>query len=113
MENVSDEQFKALFHMMAASELAKEAIPDVIGWLAKNEGASVDEAVTRLGLGALGAEELEKIVDEAVRGNQKLIAERGSGAFGALMGIVMGKVRGKAKAEAVSELLKKKLAKSS
>ncbi|MEM2102067.1 MAG: Glu-tRNA(Gln) amidotransferase subunit GatE [Candidatus Bathyarchaeia archaeon] len=113
VENVSDEQFKTLFHMIAADELAKEAIPDIIRWLAKNENASVTDAVKRLGLCTLGAEELEKIIDETVHSNQKLVAERGAGAFGALMGIVMGRVRGKANAETVSELLKKKLAKSS
>jgi glutamyl-tRNA(Gln) amidotransferase subunit E len=113
VENVSDEQFKALFQMIDAGDLAKEAIPDVIGWLAKTEGASVAEAVEKLGLGALGAEELERIVDEVVRSNEKLVKERGAGAFGALMGIIMKEVRGKAKAEVVSELLKKKLAKGS
>jgi len=81
----------------------------VVGWLAKHEDASVTAAVEKLGLGALNTEELEKIVDEAIRGNEKLIVERGMSAFGALMGIVMGKVRGKAKAQVVSELLKKKL----
>jgi len=52
---------------------------------------------------------LEKIIDGIIRHNEKLIKERGAGAFGALMGIVMVKVRGKAKAETVGELLKKKL----
>jgi glutamyl-tRNA(Gln) amidotransferase subunit E len=60
-------------------------------------------------LGTVGSEELETIIDQVVEDNQKLVKERGAGAFGALMGIVMGKVRGKAKAEVVSELLKKKL----
>jgi len=109
VESVSDEQLKELFKMIGAGNLAKEAFADVVGWLAKHEDASVTAAVEKLGLGALNTEELEKIVDEAIRGNEKLIVERGMSAFGALMGIVMGKVRGKAKAQVVSELLKKKL----
>jgi glutamyl-tRNA(Gln) amidotransferase subunit E len=109
VETVSDGQLRDLFRLVGAGGLAKEAVPDVIVWLAKNEDATVAQAVEKLGLGALDAEELEKIIDNAVRDNQKLIKERGAGAFGALMGIVMGKVRGKAKAEMVSELLKKKL----
>ena len=109
VESVSDGQLRELFKLIGAGGLAKEAIPDVIGWLAKNEDATVSAAVEKLGLGTLSSEELEKIIDEVVENNQKLVKERGAGAFGALMGIVMGKVRGKAKAEVVSELLKKKL----
>ena len=109
VESVSDGQLRELFKLIGAGGLAKEAIPDVIGWLAKNEDATVSAAVEKLGLGTVSSEELEKIIDEVVENNQKLVKERGAGAFGALMGIVMGKVRGKAKAEVVSELLKKKL----
>lgn len=109
VESVSDGQLRELFKLIGAGGLAKEAIPDVIGWLAKNEDATVSAAVKKLGLGTVNSEELEKIIDEVVADNQKLVKERGAGAFGALMGIVMGKVRGKAKAEVVSELLKKKL----
>jgi glutamyl-tRNA(Gln) amidotransferase subunit E len=109
VENVSDEQLRELFKLIGSDGLAKEAFPDVITWLAKNEDATVAGAVEKLGLGALGSAELEKIIDDTIRDNEKLIKERGAGAFGALMGLVMGKVRGKVKAETVSELLKKKL----
>lgn len=107
--SVSDGQLTELFKLIGAGGLAKEAIPDVIGWLAKNEDATVSAGVEKLGLGTVSSKELEKIIDEVVEDNQKLVKERGAGAFGALMGIVMGKLRGKAKAEVASELLKKKL----
>jgi glutamyl-tRNA(Gln) amidotransferase subunit E len=109
VENVSDGQLRGLFKHVGDSGLVKEAIPDVLGWLAKNENGTVAQAVEKLGLGTLGSEELERIVDDVVRGNQKLVEERGADAFGALMGIVMGKVRGKARAEVVSDLLRKRL----
>jgi glutamyl-tRNA(Gln) amidotransferase subunit E len=109
VENVSDEQFKELFKLIGAGELTKEAISDILGWLTKNEDATVAQAVDKLGLGAMQLKELERIIDDVIRNNQKLIKERGTGAFGALMGTVMGKVRGKAKAEVVNDLLKKKL----
>lgn len=111
VESVTDGQLRELFKLIGTGDLAKEAFADVFGWLAKNENTTVAEAVAKLGLGALEPGALEKVIDEVVRGNQKLIEERGAGAFGALMGIVMGKVRGKAKAETVSDLLKKKLGK--
>jgi len=109
VENVSDEQFMELFRSVGSGELAKEAIPDVLGWLAKNEAATVAQAVENLGLGTLKPEELERIIDDAIRDNAELVKERGAVAFGALMGIIMKQARGKAKAESVSELLKKKL----
>jgi glutamyl-tRNA(Gln) amidotransferase subunit E len=109
VENVSDEQFRGLFKLVDDGELVKEAIPDVLVWLAKNENGTVAQAVQKLGLGTLDSEELERIVDDVVRGNQKLIEERGTKAFSALMGIVMEKVRGKARAEVVSSLLRKRL----
>ncbi|MBX5326397.1 MAG: Glu-tRNA(Gln) amidotransferase subunit GatE [Candidatus Bathyarchaeia archaeon] len=109
VENVSDEQFIELFRAVGSGELAKEAIPDVLGWLAKNETATVAQAVENLGLGTLKPEELERIIDDAIRDNAALVKERGTAAFGALMGIIMKQARGKAKAESVSELLKKKL----
>jgi len=109
VENVSDEQFRSLFKLLGDSGFVKEAIPDVLGWLAENENGTVAQAIEKLGLGTLGSEELERIVGDVVRGNRKLIEERGSDAFGALMGIVMGKVRGKARAEMVSDLLRKRL----
>lgn len=109
VENISDTQFKELFKLVGTGGLAKEAFPDVATWLAKNEEASVAEAIEKLGLGALTSTELEKIIDDTIRDNEKLIKERESGAFGALMGIVMGKVRGKTKAETVSDLLREKL----
>jgi len=109
VENISDARLRELFKLIGSGGLAKEAAPDVLEWLAKNENETVTEAVKTLGLGALSTEELERIIEDSVRGNQRLVEERGPAAFGALMGIVMGKVRGKAKAEVVSDLLKKRL----
>jgi glutamyl-tRNA(Gln) amidotransferase subunit E len=109
VQNVSDEQLRELFRLIGSDDLAKEAFPEVTTWLTKNEDANVAEAVKKLGLGTVGSAELEKIIDDTIRDNEKLIKERGTNAFGALMGIVMGKVRGKAKADTVGELLNKKL----
>ena len=109
VESVSDKQLRDLFKLVGHGELAKEAVPDVLGWLAKNESGTAAEAVEKLGLGTMGLEELERVIDDSVRDHQKLVEERGSEAFGALMGIVMGKVRGKARAEIVSDLLRKRL----
>ncbi len=109
VEKVTDEQLRELFGLVDSGETAKEAIPDIITWLSKHEDATVEEAVESLGLAMISQEKLEKIIDDLMRENKSLIAERKEGAFGPLMGMVMKKVRGRVKAELVSEILKRKL----
>jgi len=109
VEKVSDEQLKELFRLVDAGETAKEAIPEIISWLAKHEGATAKEAVESLGLAMISQEKLEKMIDDLIRENRSLIEERKEGAFGPLMGMVMKRTRGRVKAESVSETLKRKL----
>jgi len=111
VENVSDPQIRELFLLIDAGQTVKEAVPDIVSWLAKHEGASVKEALENLRLGMLSETELEKLIDELIVENKSLIAKSGEGAFGALMGLTMKKVRGRANAELVSTVLKKKLKK--
>ncbi|MFQ6064135.1 MAG: Glu-tRNA(Gln) amidotransferase subunit GatE [Candidatus Bathyarchaeia archaeon] len=110
VENVGDEQLRELFVLLGSGETTKEAIPDVLTWLSRHEGATVREAVEGLGLGMLSERELLSIIDELIGQNKRLVEERGMGAFGVLMGMVMQRVRGRAKAELVGETLKKRLA---
>jgi len=109
VEKVSDEEFLELFRLVGRGEVAKEALADMISWIAKNEGAGVSDAIDALGLGILSQTELEKIVDTLIEENRCLLAERGEKAFGTLMGLVMKKVRGRAKADSVTKLVKQKL----
>jgi len=109
VEKVSDEQFKELFRLVGSGDVAKEVILDILAWLSKHEGAAVKEAVEDLGFAMMSEKELEKIINDLLRENEKLVKERGMNAFGALMGSVMKKARGRVKAELVSEMLKKKL----
>jgi glutamyl-tRNA(Gln) amidotransferase subunit E len=109
VDKISDNQIREIFKHVGSGELTKEAISDVATWLSKNENASVDDAITGLGLKMISKETLEKIVEEVIDKNKGLIEERGAGAFGPLMSMVMKEVRGKASAQLVSELLKKRL----
>ncbi|MGQ9460715.1 MAG: Glu-tRNA(Gln) amidotransferase subunit GatE [Candidatus Bathyarchaeaceae archaeon] len=109
VEAVTDGQFKELFSLVGSGETAKEAIPEIIDWLSKHEGATAKEAIESLGLAMISQKELEKMIDNLIEENKSLIEERGGGAFGPLMGIIMKKVRGRVKAELVSEVLKRRL----
>jgi len=112
VEKISENQIREIFKSLGLSEITKEALPEIVAWLAKNEGKSLKEAVENLGLKTLSREELEKIIDKMIYSNKDLIKENKVKAFGALMGIVMKEVRGKADAELVSSLIKKKLEKN-
>jgi glutamyl-tRNA(Gln) amidotransferase subunit E len=109
VEKVTDEQLRELFGLVDSGETAKEAIPDIITWLSKHEDTTVKKAVESLGLAMISQEKLEKIIDDLMRENKSLIADKKEGAFGPLMGMIMKKVRGRVKAELVSEILKRKL----
>ncbi len=111
VENVNDQQITELFRSISSGQTVKEAVPDIVSWLAKHEGESVMEALRNLGLAMLSRSELEKIIDELIRENWSFVETSGPDAFSALMGLVMKKVRGRAKAELVADSLKKKLKK--
>jgi len=108
-DKISDRQVKELFTLIGAGKTAKEAIPNVLGWLTQHEGASAEKAVRSLGLSMISRKELEKIIESLIKENRGLVQKMGKGAFGPLMGMTMKKVRGRVKAELVSEILKKKL----
>ncbi len=110
-EMITDEQIREMFRLIDSGETAKEAIPNILSWLAQHERATVKEAVKNLGLAMISLEELETIINNVIEENKSLIQKKGSGAFGTFMGLIMEKVRGKAEAHMVSEVLKRKLKK--
>ena len=111
-ENVSDQQIRELFRLIDEGQTVKEAVADILSWLAKHEGASVKEGLDSLGLGMLSETQLGKLIDDLISENKSLIEKSGEGAFGALMGLTMKKVRGRASPEMVSSVLKSKLKKT-
>ncbi len=109
VEAVTDGQFRELFSLIDSGETTKEAIPEIVTWLSKHEGATAKEAIESLKLTMISQKELERIIDDLIERNKSLVEERGKGAFGPLMAMAMKKVRGRAKAEIVSGILKKRL----
>ena len=106
---VADEQLRELFSLIGSGKTTKEAIPEIITWLSKHEGATAKEAIKSLGLAMISQKELERMIDDLIERNKSLIEERGRGAFGLIIGMIMKKVRGRVKAELVSGILKKRL----
>ncbi len=111
VEKVPETKIREVFKALGAGEITKEALPDIVVWLSKNEEKTVEKAVESLGLKTMPKEELEKLIDSIVAENKDLIEKSGTKAFGIIMGKVMKEVRGKANAETVSELINQRLAK--
>jgi glutamyl-tRNA(Gln) amidotransferase subunit E len=109
VENVDDDVIKAIFNAVGAGQLAKESLGDVFSWLSKNQGKTVEDAVTALGLKMLSEADLKSIIDAVIAKNHAAIEKLGKGAFGLLMGAAMKEVRGKANPELVSKLLRQHL----
>ncbi len=99
---------KSTFDLLADDKITKEAIPQILIGVC-DYGCSPEEAAVKFDLIMLSKEEIEKIVDEVISTNAKLIKERGEGAIGPLMGIAMKKLKGKADGKLVNMLLRNKL----
>ena len=105
VDDIPEAQIAALFDHLAEGRFAKEAIPDLLTWLAKNPQRPLDEAFQALDLGGFSRDKLAALVEEIVTANHALVVERHELAAGPLMGQVMKQARGRVDGKLVSELL--------
>jgi glutamyl-tRNA(Gln) amidotransferase subunit E len=109
VERITEAQIRDIFKHVASGQVAREAVSEIVAWLAQHEGSTVVEAVDSSGLKMLSKEELDKTVENVIQTHRRLIEERGLDAYGALIGLVMKEVRGRANAALVTELVKQRL----
>jgi len=109
VDNVNENQIKALFATVGSGGLAKEAISEVFTWLSKNQDKTVQDAIKALGLKMFTEDDLVPIIDRITAANKQQIEKLGKNAFGMLMGLTMKEVRGKANPDLVSKLLKERI----
>ena len=105
VDGIPEIQIVALFDQLAQGRFAKEAIPDLLTWLAKNPQRPISEAIQALDLGGFSRDKLEALVEAVVKANHALVVERQERAAGPLMGEVMKQARGRVDGKLVSELL--------
>lgn len=105
---ITEEFLSSVFEALAQKKFAKEAIPEIISCMLK-ENISVMKAAEYTGLGLLTYEELEKIIEKVLSSRKELVKQKGEKAFAPLMGLVMSQVRGKFDGKLVASILKKKL----
>ncbi|MCS7384639.1 MAG: Glu-tRNA(Gln) amidotransferase subunit GatE [archaeon GB-1867-097] len=113
IEKIRDNHLKDIFKLIAKNSISKEAVPDILRWIADHPEKTVNEVVKELGLRKMTREEIERIVKIKIEENMNILKNRKEKAFGIIMGIVMREVKGKADGktvnEIVREIIKKKL----
>lgn len=108
---ISFEILLEVFSGLSKEKYSKEAIPQILEFLIKNPGVSVDKAIKSCGLETTDTKEIQNIVKKVVSERIDFVKERGMGAIGPLMGIVMKELRGKADGKTINEILKKEIEK--
>ena len=95
VERVREEDLLEFFRMVSRGEVAKEAAPELIKWLAENPDKSLGEAVEALGLKPVSMAEVEERLNKLLEEHRRLVEENPGKAVSLIMGELMKHYRGK------------------
>ncbi|MEM5829669.1 MAG: Glu-tRNA(Gln) amidotransferase subunit GatE [Candidatus Aenigmatarchaeota archaeon] len=99
VERISKQHFFDLFEALSKREIVKEAIPEILKYIANYPGESVQNVIKELNLRPMSLEELKKVVEE--------VASQPGLSYEKAVGIVMSQVRGRIEAQIVMKVVKK------
>jgi glutamyl-tRNA(Gln) amidotransferase subunit E len=103
------ETVKEILLALSKGAFAKEAIPEILSWMLKNDSWDVGRASESLGVESVDIADVRTVCERVVREREALIRQRGEAALGPLMGIVMKELRGKVDGKVISEVLSEKI----
>ncbi len=106
---IPEERFDELFRAVAEGRLTKDAIEDVLRLLAREPSLTVEQAIEKLGIGAVTLDEIEKEVERLLDEMREELRTRGERIFGKLMGRVMTKYRGRVEGRIVADIVRRKI----
>lgn len=109
VENITDEHLDELFAKVSEGKLAKESIPLVLEFIARNPSATIADALRELKLEKVSAEEVRAYVRALIDKLSDEVKERGERADKMLMGLVMKKYRGKLDGAMIYRIVKEEL----
>ena len=109
VESISEKEILDVFDSLKKGRFAKEALPLLFREMAN--GTSLDDAVSKLGLGSMGEDEAVKIIAAIVKEREAFVKEKGMASIGPLMGPVMEALRGKLDGKRMNDLLTKEIRK--
>jgi glutamyl-tRNA(Gln) amidotransferase subunit E len=99
------ETIEAAFTLVDDDVIAKEAVTDVLCYAVEHRDASLEEVVARLDVRTMSEDALRRIIERTANEHRALIAQRGKGALGALMGVIMKAYPGRVDPAKASALL--------
>jgi glutamyl-tRNA(Gln) amidotransferase subunit E len=109
IQNISEKMLMDVFSALSGRVYSKEALPELLTFLAAHPDKPVGEAVRSCGLKRIDREEIEEIVKKAVSERLEFVKERGRGALGPLMGVIMKELRGRADGRLISRILREEV----
>ncbi len=109
LRNVDEEVLRDVFLELSKGTYSKEAIPQILEYIAKNGKMRAKEVAEKLGLTSISEEEAREIIRKTVEEMMDTVRERGMKAMGPIMGRVMEKLRGRIDGKVVSKIVKEEL----
>lgn len=99
-KNLTEKHFIDLFDKLTKKNIVKEAIPEILKYLAAHPDDTVSHAITEKNLTLLRKSELNKMIKQLVKDSPDLDRRK-------IYGIAMGRVRGRADPQEVSKIVKR------
>jgi len=97
------------FQFLAEGKIAKESLEIIFEKIMAKKANSVVESIEKAAISKMDATELNKILDDLVEANLKIIQEQGARSIGPLMGLAMQNMRGKVDGQRINQLLERKI----
>jgi glutamyl-tRNA(Gln) amidotransferase subunit E len=108
VEPLTDLHFMDVFKQLSANTFGKEAVPDILKFVANKPELSIATAIDEIGLRS-DTGEIERLIETIVNSKKEFIREKGERAVGPLMGVAMKELRGKVDGELINRLLVEKV----
>jgi glutamyl-tRNA(Gln) amidotransferase subunit E len=109
VENLSEDAIEDVVELVAEGVVAKEAVPDLLAYMAKNPGVRAIDAVNALRVKKISVDDLDDLIVNTIERLKTRLLEKRDKAFNIVMGEVMKTVRGSVDGKLVAERVKLKL----
>ena len=97
------------FGFLAEGKIAKESLEIIFESIMNGKASSITDAIQKNSITTMDDTELNKILDELIKSNIKMIEQQGLRSVAPLMGLAMKTLRGKADGQRINQLLEKKI----
>ena len=108
VEKLEDHHFMDMFKQLSANAFGKEAVPEILKFMAKQPKMSIKKAIEEIGLRA-DMKEVKQLIEDIVNSKKDFVREKGAKAVGPLMGVVMKELRGKVDGKMINKILEEKV----